>query len=66
MEECRKVRRIFEWSPMAKRSKGLPRNRWQDEVLKDIRVLGVKNWANVVMDRMPRHDLVEKSKTREL
>ena len=51
---------------MAKRSKGLPRNRWQDEVLKDIRVLGVKNWANVVMDRMPRHDLVEKSKTREL
>ena len=56
------VRRIFEWSPMGRRSKGHPRNRWQDEVLKDIGVLGVKNWAKVVMDRTAWHDLVEKSK----
>ena len=37
------VRRISEWSPMGKRSSGHPRNRWRDEVLKNIRVLGVKN-----------------------
>jgi hypothetical protein len=56
------VRRIFEWSPMVERSRGSPRNRWQDEVLKDIRVLGVKKWPKVVMDRAAWHDLVE-SKT---
>ena len=28
-----------------------PRNRWTDEVLKDIRVLGVENWIKVAMDR---------------
>jgi hypothetical protein len=34
------LRRIFEWIPMRKRSRGHPRNRWQDEVLKNIRVQG--------------------------
>jgi hypothetical protein len=43
--------RIFECSPMGERSRGRPKNRWWDEVLKDIRVLGVKNWTKVVMDR---------------
>jgi len=57
------VRRIFEWSPVVKRSREGPRNRWQDEVLKDIRVLGVKNWPKVVIDRAAWHDLVKKSKT---
>ena len=33
------------------------------EVLKDIRVLGVKYWPKVVMDRVAWHDLVKKSKT---
>jgi len=60
MEEYRMVRRIFEWSPMGKRSRGCPRNRWQDEVLKDIRVMGVKNWTKVVMDRSAWHDMVVK------
>lgn len=30
--------------------------------MKDIRVLGVKNWTTVVMDRSAWHDLVQKSK----
>ena len=28
-----------------------PRNRWADEVLKDIRVLSVENWTKVAMGR---------------
>jgi hypothetical protein len=42
MEEYRTVRRIFEWSSVGKRSRGHPRSRWWDEVLKDIRLLDVK------------------------
>jgi hypothetical protein len=38
--------RFVELSPKGKRSRGHQRNRWQDEVLKDIRVLGVKNWTH--------------------
>jgi len=63
MEEYRTVRRMFELSPMGKRSKGHPRNRWQDEIQKDIRVLGVKNWTKMVKDRTVCHDQMEKSKT---
>jgi len=43
MEEYRMVRRVVEWSPMGKKSRGRPRNRRRDEVLKDIRVFSVKN-----------------------
>jgi hypothetical protein len=39
MEEYCMVRRIFEWSPVLKRSKGHQRNRWWDEILKDISVI---------------------------
>jgi hypothetical protein len=34
--------KIFEWSQVGKRSIGRPRNKWGDEVLKDIRVMGGK------------------------
>jgi len=57
------VSRIFECNPMGERSRGRPRNRWQVEVLKDIRVLGVRNWTRVVMDSLAWPHLVEKSKT---
>ena len=36
---------------------------WRDEVLKDIRVMAVKNWTKVVMDKLAWHDLMEKSET---
>jgi hypothetical protein len=41
MEEYRMVRRIFEWRPMGRRSRGRPRNRLRDDILKDIRLLWV-------------------------
>ena len=44
------------------RSRGRPRNRWRDDDLKDIRVLCVKNWTKLVMDRSNWHDLTETSK----
>ena len=62
MEECRTVGKIFECSPIGKRSRGRPKNRWWEKFLKDIGVLGAKNWTTVVMDRSAWHGLV-KSKT---
>jgi hypothetical protein len=34
---------------VGKRSRGHQRYRWRDEVLKDVRVLGVKKWTKVVI-----------------
>jgi hypothetical protein len=59
MEECRMVRRIFEWSPMGKRSRGHPKNRSWDDVLKDMRIVDVKNWTKVVMDSWAWHDILK-------
>jgi len=42
--------KIFDLSPLGKRSIRRPRNRWGDEVLRDIRVLGVKYWTKLVME----------------
>jgi len=63
MDEYRMVWRIFEWSPTGNRSRGRPRYRWREKVLKDMGVLGVKNGTTVVMDRSAWYDMVEKSKT---
>jgi len=63
MDEYRMVWGISEWSPTGNRSRGRPGNRWWEKVLKDMRVMGVKNWTTVVMDRSAWYDMVEKSKT---
>jgi len=61
MEECRIVRRILEWSPVGKRSRG----HQIDGGLKGIGILGMKYWTKVVMDRLALHDYVEKFKSTE-
>jgi hypothetical protein len=38
---------------------------WWDEVLKDIRVIGAKNWTKVVLDRPAWHGMMEMSKPVE-
>jgi len=55
------VRRILEWSPVGKRSRG----HQIDSGLKDIRILDMKYWTKVVMDGLALHDLVEKLKSTE-
>ena len=42
---------------MGKTSRGYQRNRWQDEILQDIRVFGVKNWTKVLVDRQAWHEV---------
>ena len=45
METNRTVRKITEWNPTGKRSKGHPKNRWRDEVLNGSKKLQVKKWT---------------------
>ena len=44
---------------------GATKEKWQDEVLKGTRVMGVTNWTKVVRGRWAWHDMVEKLKTHK-
>lgn len=52
------IRRVLEWRPMEDRLRGRPRMRWEDQVLKDISALNVKNWRKQVKDREAWRELI--------
>jgi hypothetical protein len=63
MEDDRMVRKRTNWQPFGKRSAGRPKNRWTDGILKDVEVLKVKNWKELIGNRKEFNNLVEKAKT---
>jgi uncharacterized coiled-coil protein SlyX len=44
---------------------GRPRQRWQEEVMEDLKKLKVKNWNETAKDRITWRDLTEKVKTHK-
>jgi hypothetical protein len=53
---------VFDTRPEGTRKIGRPKLRWKDGVIQDIRVLGVKNWRNVAMDREDWWKLLKKAR----
>jgi hypothetical protein len=62
-ENNRLVKRIYNWKPISIRMRGRPKNRWEDDVMADLRIQNVKNWRNCIQDRRKWKDIVEKAKT---
>jgi hypothetical protein len=65
MDTSRIAKRILEWKPMGSRPLGRPRLRWMDNVCDDLKVLKVRNWKELAMDREAWSDLSEKAKTHK-
>jgi hypothetical protein len=42
---------ILAWKPVGRRPVGRPRLRWLDDVCDDLKVLKVRNWKELAMDR---------------
>jgi hypothetical protein len=63
MPDFRTVKKIFNWTPLTARSKGRPKQRWEDNIIHDIRQMNIKNWAACVQDRVKWKNVVEKAKT---
>jgi len=63
MPDSRTVKKIFNWTPLTARSKGRPKQRWEDNIIQDIRQLNIKNWTVCVQDRTKWKNVVEKAKT---
>jgi len=51
MEEDRMLKKIFTQELERTRRRGRPRKRWKEEVERDLKVLGVRRWRELVADR---------------
>jgi hypothetical protein len=58
------VTRIYKWKPFASRPIGRPKNRWEDDVRKDLQTMKIKNWKKSVLDRDSWNATVEWTKTQ--
>jgi hypothetical protein len=66
MDQARPTRKLLDWKPMGTRPIGRPRQRWQEDVMEDLKKLKVKNWKETAKDRRSWRDLTEKAKTHEV
>jgi hypothetical protein len=51
MNNDRTLQKIFNIKPDGTRSVGRPKLRWKDGINQDMRILGVKNWKKVALNR---------------
>jgi hypothetical protein len=65
MDRARPTMKLLGWKPMGTRPVGRPRQRWQEDVLIDLKKLKVKNWKEIAKDRRTWRDLAEKAKPHE-
>jgi hypothetical protein len=65
MDQARPAEKLLVWRPMGTRPVGRPRQRWQEDVMEDLKELELKNWKAAVKDRRTWRDLAEKVKTHK-
>jgi hypothetical protein len=62
MEEDRMHKKIFTQELEGTRRRGKPRKGWREEVVRDIQVLGVRRWRELVIDRNKWRGIVRQAK----
>jgi hypothetical protein len=62
MDHARSARKLLDWKPIGTRPVGRPRQRWQENVMEDLKKLKVKNWKEIAKDRRIWRELDEKAK----
>jgi hypothetical protein len=62
IEEDRMPRKIFTQELEGTRRRGRPRKGWREEVQRDLQVLGVTRWRELVTDRTKWRDIVRQAK----
>ena len=51
MQEERMLKKVYKWKPMSIRPLGRPKNRWEDDIRKDMKKLKIKNRIRCIQDR---------------
>jgi hypothetical protein len=62
MEDVNPVKKITVRNYIEIRTKGRPKNKWRDEAINGVNELKLRNWGQIVKDRIARNDLVQPSK----
>jgi len=62
MEEDRMPKTIFTQELEGTRRRGRPRKKWREEVERDLQVLGVRGWRELVLDRKKWRGIVRQAK----
>jgi hypothetical protein len=62
MEEVRMPKKIFSQELEGSRRIGRPRKRWKEEVERNLQVLEVRRWRELVADRKKWKDIVRQAK----
>jgi hypothetical protein len=65
MNNDRTLKKIFITKPNGSRSVGRTKLRWEDGVDQDMRILGVKNWKNVALNRDEWAKLLKKARAHQ-
>ena len=65
MNNDRMIKKIFNTKPDGVRSAGRPKLQWKDDVDQDIRILGVKNWKKVALNRDEWAKLLKKARAHQ-
>ena len=63
MPEERMVIKVYKWKPILTRPLGRPKNRWEDDIINDMKRLKIKNCTSCIQDRNKWKLYVEKDKT---
>ena len=62
LEEDRMPKKIYTQELEGARRRRRPRKRWKEEVERDLQVLGVRRWRELVADRKKWKDIVRQAK----
>ena len=62
MEENRMPKKIFTQEQEGTKQRGSSRKGWREEVERDLQVLGVRRWRELVTDRTKWRDIVRQAK----
>jgi hypothetical protein len=65
MDQARPARKLLDCKPMGTRPVGRSRQRWQEDVMEDLKMLKVINWKEAAKDRRTWRELAEKAKTHK-
>jgi hypothetical protein len=65
MDQEKPTRKLLDWKTMGTRPVERPRQRWQENVMEDLKNLKIKNWKETAKDRRTWRDLAEKAKTHK-
>jgi len=62
MDQARPSRKLLDWKPMGTRPVGRPRQRWQEDVIEELKKMKTENWKEIAKERRTWRDWLGRGK----